>query len=118
MWQNLSRIQKIFFVVLVSLAVPFAPELIFIADLGGIELVFSFLVLYYKPLLLKIQLLYNKAKSKALLCSTAFKSSALYQPKVFSVQAVFSCATLLLTGSVLYASIFFMPALMLNGVLV
>jgi len=118
MWQNLSTFQKVLFVVLISLIVPFAPELIFIADLGGIELVFSFLVLYYKPFLLKVQAFYAKVKSEVLLCSTAFKSSALFQPKVFATQIAFGCAALIFTGSFLYASVFFMPAFILNGVLV
>lgn len=47
MWRNLSILQKGIFIALMCLVVPFAPEFILMSELGGIELVFSFLVLYY-----------------------------------------------------------------------
>jgi hypothetical protein len=47
MWRNLSILQKGIFITLMWLVVPFAPEFILMSELGGIELVFSFLVLYY-----------------------------------------------------------------------
>ncbi|MEW6996049.1 hypothetical protein AADZ84_17635, partial [Colwelliaceae bacterium MEBiC 14330] len=118
MWENLSKTQKFLFIALMCFVAPFAPEFILLADIGGIELVFSFLVLYYKPVLLRIQSYYEKIKIEASICISAFKSSATFQPKVFATQTVFSITALIVTGSFFYASVFFMPALMFNGVLV
>ncbi|WP_448550173.1 hypothetical protein [Thalassotalea fusca] len=118
MWQNLKTIQKILFVVAISIAVPFAPELIVLADLGGIELVLSFLVLYYKPLLLRLDAVYRKVKAEFYIGISGIKYSAMSQPKVFTIQAAFSCIALMFTGSFIYAAVFFMPAMLFNGVLV
>jgi hypothetical protein len=118
MWEKLSMFQKVLFVVVISLAVPFMPELIFLADAGGVELVFTFLVLYFKPIITKVQMVIDKLKVEVAIASSAFKSSAFYQPKVFALQGVFSVVAVIVTGSFIYAGVFFMPALILNGVLV
>lgn len=118
MWEKLSTFQKVLFVVLISLAVPFMPELIFLADAGGIELVFTFLALYFKPILTKVQMVFDKLKVEVAIARAAFKSSALYQPKVFALQGAFSVVAVIVTGSFIYAGVFFMPALILNGILV
>ncbi len=118
MWRELSAFQKQLFIAAISVVVPFAPELIFLADLGGVELVFSFLLLYYKPLLLKLQSTYLKIKNEAYFCIGLIRSCAAAQPKIFLTQATFSCIALAVTGSVFYAAVLFMPALMLNSVLI
>ena len=118
MWKDLSNIQKFLFIAAMCLIVPFAPEFIFIADLGGIELVFGFLVMYYKPLIVRVQSVIAQIKFELNICSTAFKSSSVFKPKVYFTQAIFYSCALVVTGSVIYSSVFFLPALMLNGVLV
>ena len=118
MWKNLSTIQKGIFIALMCLVVPFAPEFILMSEIGGIELVFSFLVLYYKPVILKVQSFIEQVKIELSICAVAFKNSSSVQPKVYFTQALFYSCALVVTGSVMYSSIFFLPALMLNGVLV
>jgi hypothetical protein len=118
MWEKLSTFHKVVFVVFISFLVPLMPELILLADAGGVELVFTFLVLYFKPILTKVQMVIYKLKVDLAIAGSAFKSSAFYQPKVFTLQAVFSVVAVIVTGSFIYAGVFFMPALILNGVLV
>jgi len=118
MWEKLSTFQKVLFVVLISLVVPFMPELVFLADAGGVELVFTFLVFYFKPIITKVQMVFEQLKTEVAIARAAFKSSALYQPKVFALQGAFSVFALVITGSFIYAAVFFMPALIFNGVLV
>jgi hypothetical protein len=118
MWKNLSNIQKFLFIAVMCLIVPFAPEFIFLADIGGMELVFGFLVLYYKPMIIRVQSTINRIKFELEIFSIAFKNSSIFQPKVYFTQALFYSCALVVTGSVIYSSVFFLPALMLNGVLV
>jgi len=118
MWQNLSNIQKFLFIAVMCLVVPFAPEFIFLADIGGMELVFGFLVLYYKPITLRFQSLIERIKFELNICSIAFKNSSAVQPKVYFTQALFYSCALVVTGSLIYSSVFLLPAMLLNGVLV
>lgn len=118
MWKNLSNIQKFLFIAVMCLVVPFAPEFIFLADIGGMELVFGFLVLYYKPIFIRVQSAIERIKFELKICSMAFKSSSILKPKIYFTQALFYSCALVVTGSVIYSSVFFLPALLLNGVLV
>ena len=118
MWENLSRTQKFLFIAVMCFVAPFAPEFIFMSQIGGIELVFGFLFLYYKPILLRLQIVIERIKLELNICSSAIKNSLAVQPKVYFTQAVFYTCAFVVSGSVLYASVFFMPALMLNGILV
>jgi hypothetical protein len=52
--------------------------LIFLADAGGVELVFTFLVFYFKPIITKVQMVIYKLKVEVAIAGSAFKSSAFY----------------------------------------
>ena len=118
MWKNLNVLQKFLFITAICLVVPFAPEFIFLADLGGIELVFGFLMLYYQPIIIRIQSAVKHVQLQFTICINAIKNSAAVQPKVYFVQALFYSCAIVVSGSILYSSMFFLPALFLNGVLV
>ena len=118
MWQNLSSIQKFLFVAIMCVIVPFAPEFILMADIGGIELVFSFLVLYYKPIIMKVQSAIERVKFEISICSYALKNSSAVKPKVYITQAVFYSCAFIVSGSIIYSSVFLLPAMVFNGVLV
>jgi hypothetical protein len=118
MWGNLSRTQKFLFIAVMCCVAPFAPEFIFMSQVGGIELVFGFLVLYYKPILLRLQVAIEYIKCELNICITAIKSSLLVQPKVYLTQVLFYSCAFVVSGSMLYAAVFFIPAIMFNGMLV
>jgi hypothetical protein len=118
MWENLSRTQKFLFIAVMCCIAPFAPEFILMSQVGGIELVFAFLALYYKPILIRLQIVIDRVKFEISICSTAIKGSLAIQPKVYFTQALFYSCAFVVSGSILYASVFFIPALMLNGMLV
>lgn len=118
MWNNLNIIQKGIFIAVMCLVAPFAPEFILMSQVGGIELVFGFLVIYYKLVIVKVQSFIEQVKIELSICEEAFKNSASIQPKMYFTQALFYSCALVLTGSIVYAFIFFLPALMLNGFLV
>jgi hypothetical protein len=118
MWENLSSIQKLLFVAIMCVIVPFAPEFIFMAEIGGIELVFGFLALYYKPLIIKVQSIIERVKFELSICSCALKNSSSVKPKVYFTQAVFYSCAFIVSGSIIYSSVFLLPAMVFNGVLV
>ena len=116
MWKNLNVIQKFLFIAIMCAIVPFAPEFILMADIGGIELVFSFLVLYYKPIIIKIHSAIHRVKLELNICSYALKNSWAFKPKVYFTQAVFYSCAFIVSGSILYSSVFLLPAMILNGI--
>lgn len=98
--------------------VPFAPEFIFIADLGGIELVFGFLFLYYKPYFNWFLNKVTQVKNNVNFIKGSLQQSALMQPKIFITQSIFYTAALVFTSSVLFSSVFLLPALLFNTALI
>jgi len=118
MWNNLSIIQKGIFIAVMCLVVPFAPEFILMSQIGGVELVFGFLFLYYKPVILRVQSFINQVKIELSICAIAFKKSSAVQPRVYVTQALFYSCALVISGSILYSSVFLLPAFLLNGMLV
>jgi Na+/pantothenate symporter len=117
-WENLSLIQKVVIGLLITIAAAFAPELMMLVDFGGIELAFSFLLVYCKPLIVWLQPKVNWVSSQINIAKAAFLNSALCQPKVFTTHAVFCSVAMVLTGSFVLSIALFLPALMANGILV
>jgi len=110
MWNELKTWQKVLIIISLSAIVPFMPELIFLADLGGIELIFTLFVLYYKPQLSWIKSQWLALKTQLKIAYSAFKTSSFLQPNIYALQSIFFCFTLLLTGSLFFSSVFFLPA--------
>lgn len=117
MWQRLNTLQKIIIVVLLACLVPFAPELIFIADIGGVELVFTFLLAYYAPLLSKVKARYYQGKNTVNFTLNVLQASPIFTPYVFAIQASFSLLALFISGSIALALLFQLPAMLLNHAL-
>lgn len=110
MWKDLKTWQKVLIVICLSAIVPLMPELIFLADVGGLEFIFSFFVLYYKPQLSWIKTQWLVFKTQLKIAYGAFKTSHLFQPNIYATQSIFFCFTLLMTGSLFFSSVFFLPA--------
>ena len=93
----------------------FAPELMLLVDLGGIDLALGFLLLYYKSLIAwfihkKQQLIETLQIAKAVVIN-----SALGKPKVFTVNMLCCTAFLLITGSTLLSYGLLAPALFISS---
>ena len=117
-WESLSLIQKVAIGLLITIAAAFAPELMMLVDFGGIELAFSYLLVYFKPIIVWLQETLKWASSHIGIAKVAISNSALFQPKVFTTHAVFCTVAMVLTGSFVLSTAFFLPALMANGILV
>lgn len=110
MWHELKTWQKVIIIIGLSAIIPLMPELIFLADLGGIEFIFTFFVLYYKPQLSWIRTQWIALKAQLKIANSAFKTSAFFQPNIYTTQSIFFCIALLMTSSLFFSSVFFLPA--------
>lgn len=63
------------------LVAPFAPEFILMSQVSGIELVFGFLVIYYKPVIVKVQSFIEQVKIELSICEEAFKNMCIDSTK-------------------------------------
>ena len=117
-WKDLSLIQKVIIGLFIVAAAFAGPEMIFLIDIGGIELAFTALFLYFKPLLVWLQPKVNWIALQVNIAKVAFLNSALFKPKVFTTHALFCSIAMILTGSFVLSVGFFLPALLANGILV
>jgi hypothetical protein len=117
-WKVLSLLQKVVLGLLIIVTAAVAPEMVLLLDFGGIELAFSFLLLYYKPLYIWLQSKFHWAYSQIKLVCVVFFNSGLFQPKVFTTHAAFCLVAMLVTGSLVLSVGLFLPAMLVNGMLV
>jgi hypothetical protein len=117
-WNDLSLIQKLLIGLFIAFAAFAGPEMMFLIDIGGIELAFGALVMYFKPLIIWLQPKLNWLYSQIKITKVGFLNSAIFQPKVFTTHAVFCSVAMILTGSLVLSVGFFLPALLANGMLV
>ncbi|TPV60042.1 hypothetical protein FJ444_07800 [Aestuariibacter sp. GS-14] len=116
-WEDLNVYQKAAFWLAVGVVGWFSPEIALLFHFGGIEVVFAFIAIYSIPILKQIQCYLQKVKDGVNLAYCTYQASASAKPKVFFVQALFCTAAFVLTGSVALSALYFMPGLVLNGVL-
>ncbi len=117
-WEYLTFIQKAVVGTTILCIAVFAPEIALLVQFGGIEVAFAFLALYLAPILGHINNHYKKVKHAASLALISYQTSASAKPKVFFVQAAFCCIGFAVTGSLAFSVFFFMPSIVLNGVLI
>ena len=117
-WRVLSLIQKVILGLLILVAAAIAPEIVLLLDFGGIELALSFLLLYYKPLYLWLQSKFHWVYSQIKLFCIIFFNCGLFQPKIFTTHAVFCLVAMFVTGSLAFSVGLFLPAMLVNGILV
>ena len=117
-WKNLNSLQKALIAVLIFGLVALMPELLPLLDLGGIELIFGFVVLNIRNILHWLQTKRIQAKSIANLAIEAFVASALARPKTFIFHAGVCSIVLILTGSLVLSTSFLLPVMLANGMLI
>ncbi|MBO1255383.1 hypothetical protein J3L16_06760 [Alteromonas sp. 5E99-2] len=117
-WEDLKWYQKAAFWFVIGIVGWFAPEIALLFHFSGIEVVFAFVAMYYTPILRQIQNLYRQFKESLSLAVITFQSSACAKPKVYFLGVSFCCVAFAFTSSIAFSAIFFMPGLVLNGVLI
>jgi len=121
-WHRLNWFQKtiacIGVICFLIVAPETVPSIIGLIDIGGVELVFGFIVLNAKSWLSFVRVKYENFKSTFIIFHNAVRYSAVAKPKTFVTHAVFCSVALFVTGSFLLSVSFLLPVLMANGVLV
>ena len=116
-WNELTNSQRVVIGIAMVVAAAFLPEIAFLVQLGGMEVAFALVFASLAPLLSWLSTKYQTIKECLKTSVVAFRHSASAKPSVFFVQASFCAAALLFTSSGLLAFYFFMPSMLLNGVL-
>jgi hypothetical protein len=117
-WDKLTNIQRAFVGIAFVVAAALLPEIAFLVQFGGIELAFTLVLATFSPFLTWLSAKYCAFKDMVTIAYIAYRQSASAKPAVFAVQASFCFAAILFTGSTVFALSFFMPSLLLNGVLI
>ena len=117
-WEDLKWYQKAAFWFVIGIVGWFAPEIALLFHFGGIEVVFAFVVMYYTPIKRQIQNYWRQFKQGLSLAVVTLQQSASAKPSVYFLGATFCCVAFALTSSLAFASIFFMPGLVFNVVLI
>ena len=117
-WNELNKFQKVFLAICIISMAMFVPEIMYLVDLGGIELMFAFIAASIKPISLWVSLRFKALKDAISLVFIAFQNSASARPNVFITQAAFCVLALFITHSWVFAFSFFAPSMLLNGVLI
>ncbi|WP_394176702.1 hypothetical protein [Thalassotalea litorea] len=114
-WQSLTKTQKFLITLALIAVLPFAPELLLIADIAGIEVLLSCLVIYYRPLLLKLQTALDEGKKMLGIVQHCVGNSSMNRPGVYFTQTSFYTLAVFLFGTGSFALIFLMPGLLISG---
>ncbi|MGB0836044.1 MAG: hypothetical protein ACPGR2_16145 [Psychrobium sp.] len=114
-WKNLSMWQKGLISILVLCAVVLMPELMPLIDIGGIELIFGFIVLNYKNAVHWFNEKCNQLKALVDTVTGALLTSAICRPKNFIIHGAACSLALFVTGSLLFSTSLLLPIMMMNG---
>ena len=116
-WNELTNLQRAVIGISMVVTAAFLPEIAFLFQLGGAEVAFALVFASLAPLITWVSAKYQAIKECLNTSIIAYRHSASAKPSVFLVQASFCAAALLFTSSGLLAFYFFMPSMLLNGVL-
>jgi hypothetical protein len=117
-WKSFSLVKKITIGVVIIIFANLSPELMLFMDVGGIEMAFSFLLLYYKSLLDWFQKQIDSIKEFLLAFHQIIINSSLMSPRVYFTHSVYSLCAMWLTGAVVFSMVFMLPALFVTGMIV
>jgi len=117
-WNELTNLQRAVIGVAMVVGAAFLPEIAFLVQLGGMEVAFALVFASLAPLISWFSAKYQAIRECLNTSVIAFRHSPSAKPSVFLVQASFCAVALLFTSSGLLAFYFFMPSMLLNGILV
>ena len=116
-WNELTNLQRAIVGITMVVAAAFLPEIAFLAQLGGMEVAVAMVFASLAPLASWLSTKYQRIKMCIYTAIVALRQSASAKPSVFCVQASFCAVAIVFTSSGILAFCFFMPSILLNGVL-
>ena len=115
-WKDLGLLNQVIIGVLFFGAAIIMPELMFVIDLGGLELAFGFLVLYFNSIIAWFNHKLNKVKTVLNIVVGIVLNSSVAKPKTLTVHAVYCALVLFGSGSLLFSMSFFFQGILINAV--
>lgn len=94
----------------------YMPEILLIIDFGGLELAVSFIILYFKPIILKYKQFLSSLKTTIKIFRGNFQNSVLIQSKYCIFHKLLSVFIMFISGSIALSFSVFLPAIYLGGV--
>ena len=116
-WNELTNLQRAVIGISLVIGAAILPEIAFLVNLGGMEVAFALIFASFTPFIAWASSKLASIKRAAVLAYVAYQQSASAKPPVFALQASFCAIAFVLTGSGVLAITFFMPSMVLNGVL-
>ena len=117
-WNRLNWLQKALVGCVVFGLVLLMPEILPLLDMGGIELIFGFIVLNIKSMIAWFNSKFLQLNETIKIVIDSFLGSALARPNTFVAHAGICTVALVLTGSLMLSVSFLLPVIMVNGLLV
>lgn len=114
-WNKLATWQKVLVGALLIGAAFIMPELMFFYDIGGMELMFGFAVMYLQSIKAYYHSKVAAFKQAIATFTIALSSTLVFDRRVFWVQASFCILVFGFTGSLYLASLFVFPGALLTG---
>ena len=116
-WNELTHLQRAIVGIAMIVAAEFLPEIAFLAQLGAMEVAIVLVIVSLAPLVFWVSAKYQKLRKYIYTSIIAFRLSASAKPSEFCVLASFCAQALIFTSSRIMAFRFFMPSILVNGVL-
>ena len=110
-WKELGLTKKIIVGAVIIVAASFAPELMILVDVGGIDLALGFLIFYFKPTIEWFKRTKQEVLDELQITRDVILNSALARPRVFTLNTMYCSLFLFMTGSLIFSFGFLLPAL-------
>ena len=116
-WKYYSRIKKFIIGIFVIFLALLSPELMLFIDVGGIEMAFSFLLVYYKTFFDWAQKRINWFVEFFTVIKYIIYNSSIMNPKVFISHSIYSLFVMWFTGAILFSFGCVLPALFVTRII-
>ena len=110
-WKTLNLPTKIVLISIFMIGAAFVPEMMFLIDLAGIEFVIMATLMYYKPVLERLEKTRAAAEEMLDAWFSSFCDSLLGQPKYFFTTGTLVVAAVYVTSAMSLIGLFWLPAL-------
>jgi len=115
-WKSLNLFKKNLLTIIITLLAIMSPELMLFIDVGGIEMALSFLLLYYKPVIVWFQNKIDDINDFLSSCKHLIVNSSIIKTKVFISHSIAATLTMIFTGSLFISLSPLVPVMFISGV--
>jgi hypothetical protein len=112
---NRALLKKIFFVMVILAVAPFALEVVLLADVAGAEFAVFFLIYYLKTTAYMILERWLEFKRSVLAVCSLIAELYFFRPRILASHFAASSLLLLLTSSLLFSCLMWLPPLYLSS---